>query len=45
MNVVNSMTYSNQEEINNYINTFVEPYYYLSLDSSDIEKEIEIKKH
>ena len=30
--------------INKYIITFVEPYYYLSPDSSDIEKKVEINK-
>ena len=44
MNVVNSMTKWNQEEKNKYIRTFVEPYYYLNSDSTDMEIEVEIKK-
>ena len=31
-------------EINKYIRPFVEPYYFVNPDSSDIEKEVEIKK-
>ena len=45
MNIVNSMTNWNQEEVNKYIKTFVDPYYYLNPDSSDIEIEVEIKKY
>ena len=37
MNIVNSITNLNQEERNKYIRTFVEPFYYLNPDSSDIE--------
>ena len=44
MNVVNSMTNWNQDEKNKYIRTFVDPYYYLNPDSSDIKIEVEIKK-
>ena len=45
MNIVNSMTHRNQEEKNKYIRTFVDPYYYFNPDSSDIEIEVEIKRH
>ena len=34
----------NQEEKNKYIRTFIDPYYYLNPDSSDIEIEVEIKQ-
>ena len=43
MNNFNSMTNWNQDEINKYIRTFVDPYYYLNPDSSDIEIEVEKK--
>ena len=43
MNFVNSMTNWNQEEKRKYINTFVEPYCFHMIDSTDIEKEIKIK--
>ena len=44
MNFVNSMANWSQEEIRKYNNSFVEPHCYDSSESTDIEKQIKIKK-
>ena len=45
MNFVNSIKDWSQEEKRKYINTFVKPRCYFNPDSTDIEKEIKIKKN